>query len=161
MPDSVVFSGFVAKMTNDRLLPPRTDLLQLGVFFDLDPPTLVVCEMKMKMVDLVKCQQIDILFQHLDRLKMSRNIQHETPVFKPWFVCDFNARDNPFTVDLSLTFHRTWKQLPQRLKGIKQSGLRSIPDLYFLLVYVQTLSFPIRNLIVPRNDNRPGDGKIS
>ena len=53
MPDAVIFAWFVLRMSNHRFLPPCTDFLKFRIFFDFDPPSLVIGEVKVEMVDLV------------------------------------------------------------------------------------------------------------
>ena len=53
------------------LWPLRPDLGQLRIFLDLDPPTLIVRQMPVKLVEFVLRQQIDVLFDERNRHEMA------------------------------------------------------------------------------------------
>src|SRR5688500_4618130 len=69
-----------------RLRPLRPDLGQLRIFLYLDPPTLIVRQMPMKIIELVLRHLVDELFNKFNRLKVTRYVEMHSAIAKTWFV---------------------------------------------------------------------------
>src|SRR5690606_11636834 len=67
-------------------LSTSTDLSQLGPRLDLNPPTLIIGQMEMKMVQLVGCYLVDIVFHILNGDKMPRDIEHRCSISVSRFI---------------------------------------------------------------------------
>ena len=85
--------------SNDRLRPFRADLGQLWIFLDLDPPTLVVRQVPVKVVELILRHQVDVLFNKLDRHKMPTDVEVHTAVTKTGTIHYFYCRKSDPLVD--------------------------------------------------------------
>ncbi len=74
----------------------RTDLGKAGVFFDLNPPTLVFGKVPVEHIEFLQSHQIEGLQDGFHALEVTAFIQHETPPLKTRPVRDDLGRDIPF-----------------------------------------------------------------
>src|ERR1039457_6775064 len=60
------------------VVAPGADFSQFGIFFDLDPPALVLCQVPMECVELMKRHEIEKPFDIGDVAEMPADIQHQS-----------------------------------------------------------------------------------
>ena len=72
------------------LRPLRPYLSQFRILLDLDPPTLIVSQMPVKLVEFVLGQQIDVPLDERNRHKMPRNVEVHPAVFETGTVANLN-----------------------------------------------------------------------
>jgi hypothetical protein len=73
---AVILFRLLARMTHEGLLSPAADLRQLGIFLDLDPPSLIIGQVPMEDVHFVQGHQVQKPLDELLRLEMSRAVEH-------------------------------------------------------------------------------------
>src|ERR1039458_7863296 len=104
---------------------PRANLGELGIFFNLAAPALIVNQVPVKGVELVKRHQIQNLFDFRLGEKMAAHVQHEAPPGEARLVLDLGAWNLPVHTGHAIggeNFRR--QQLQQRLRAVKQTRLR-------------------------------------
>ena len=74
----------------------RADSGQSRIFFDLDPPALVIGEMPLEIVEFIPRQQIDIFFDKRHGHKMPRGIEEHSAIVKTRFVRDLGGGKGGF-----------------------------------------------------------------
>src|SRR6476620_1255514 len=72
----------------DGAVTPGANSYQLWVFFDLDTPSLVICEMPVKIIHLVQGDIINVFLDKAHGEKMPAYIQVHTPVIEPGIICN-------------------------------------------------------------------------
>jgi hypothetical protein len=106
-------------LTDSR--PLRPDLGQLRIFLDLDPPTLIVRQMPVKLIKFVLRHQVDVLLDEFDREEVSADIEMHASVIEAVSVLYLNHRNR------NLTCSDDGKQLTECLNCIEQaSGIGSV-----------------------------------
>ena len=69
-----------------------------GIFLYFDTPSLVVGEMPMKVVDVVKSQQVDIFLHEVSAVKVAAYIEHHTSIMKTGRVCYIHLGETDLSV---------------------------------------------------------------
>src|SRR5665647_83835 len=107
----------------ERFFPESSDFCESGVFFDLDPPTLIFRKMPMECIQFVKSYHVNISFDISNREYMTPYIKMHPPVYKSWFILYRTCRHRKFeTFNFSLTLYFHWKQLSESLNSIKHTN---------------------------------------
>ena len=111
------------------LLAPRANAGEPGIFFDRQPPALVVHQMPVEDIELLHGHAIKIALDKFFALKMPRNVQHHAAPGKARPVFNPHARRLPghFRHDVrGINFRR--QQLQERLHAVKQPRRLRRPD---------------------------------
>ena len=86
---AVVNALFVLVVASDeRFRTPGPDLGEQRIFFDLDPPALIVGQMPVEFVDLVQREDVDVGLHVLDREEMAADVEHRPAVGERGLVAD-------------------------------------------------------------------------
>ena len=88
------FDLFLRVETAVLIFPsPSANLCQIGILFNFDSPSLVVCQMPMKMIQPMECQQINDSLYLSDREEMTAHIQHGSPIRQGRIIFQFHRRN--------------------------------------------------------------------
>ena len=107
-------------VADERLPAHRSHARQLGVFFDLDTPALIVGQVPVELVELVHGEDVDILLDLVHRPEMTAGIEHAPAVGEIGFVADRHGGHDAFAVD---------NQLAQALQAVEDALRRSAAHL--------------------------------
>src|SRR5207249_7121312 len=104
----------------------RTHASEVRVPPDLDAPALVVGEMPVEDVELVQCQQIDVLQDEFLRHEMASDVEVARAPAEARSVLDLDRRDRPCSSGDRCSAEDIWREkLPQRLRPVEDArGLR-------------------------------------
>ncbi|CCY38823.1 uncharacterized protein BN472_00162 [Tannerella sp. CAG:118] len=100
--------------------PPGALFRQFRIPLYLQPPSLIIDQMKMKLIYLHHRSRIDNLQYRLFRNKISRHIQHQPPIPEPGLVTYLQCRNTPLRSAYKQTaFQLGRQQLAHRLQRIE------------------------------------------
>ena len=115
---SVVF-GRIGVMAHERLPPNRPDPRQLGVFFDLDAPALILGEVPVEAVHLVQGEDVDEFFDLVRGPEIAAGVEHASAVFEERTV--FHRHDGQDAVAVH-------DELAQALQAVEHALRRAAAD---------------------------------
>ncbi|MNM96305.1 hypothetical protein D3C81_1087800 [compost metagenome] len=107
---------------------------QTGIFFTDQSPSNILGEMKVKDIQFIAPHLIDLLLQHLHRLKISSHVYQVATPTKRWIICNVAIRQ--LTIAAS--------QLTQSLQGIENPFTRSGFNVYSPFIYNDAIAFQRR-----------------
>src|SRR5690606_4549574 len=101
-------------MADQRLFSECADLGELGIFFDLNAPSLIISEVPVEGVELVRSDKINVFFDERYREHVAAYIQMHTPVGVARLILNVDSRND---LHCRSGFR---KELYKRLHGIKK-----------------------------------------
>ena len=140
-------------MAEKRLAAAAADPGQARVFFDLDPPALVVGQVPVKNIQLVHRHRIQKPVEELDRRKMPAHIEHRPPPGKSRAIRDADEWDLPSDpIPRATAENRRGKKLQKRLGSAKNPRPAARAQHGSLPVHVQPVGFRIHAVLPPDHD---------
>ena len=136
-------------VADERLPAHRSHARQLGVFFDLDTPALIVGQVPVELVELVYGEDVDILLDLVHRPEMTAGIEHAPAVGEIGFVADRHGGHDAFAVD---------DQLAQALQAVEDALRRSAAHLDARRSHGERIGLGLQRAVHRQADVTPGGG---
>ncbi len=87
--------GYLAPWLIFTVHTPGTNTGKFGVFFDFNPPAVIICQMPVKDIHFMHGDQVDVCFNEFFRKEMARDIEMHAPPGKAGLVIYGNSRNIP------------------------------------------------------------------